>query len=689
MSSERRGPGPVENQHMAKKREESGKGFCGSILFVDLSSGTLHRENVEEAIYRKYLSGLGLAAKIIWDRMPPKADPLGSDSLLGFAAGILTDTGTLFTGRFTVAGKSPLTGGWGDANCGGNFSPLLKRCGVDGVFLGGQSTHPVYLYLDDQSAQLLDASHLWGKDTIDTEAALKKTHGKLAQVACIGPGGERLSLMAGISNDGGRMAGRAGLGAIMGAKKIKAVVANGRHRVGVSDPNRIKELSREFQKRLEGGGKLKRYVGDRLLGWVGRLTRVGPVYSRQPADLFRLMLSKYGTASMTTISAEGGDSPVKNWAGVGYRDFPLERSQRIGPDTVSSYEVRKYGCYSCPLQCGALVQVGQGPYPIHSMHRPEYETLCAFGALLLNDDLPTIFRVNDLLNRAGLDTISCGATIAFAMECFEKGILSAQDTGGLELRWGDPDVIVRLTEVIIRREGLGDTLADGVRVAAQKIGRGSEAYAVHCGGMEAPMHDPKFDPGFGMAYLCEPTPGRHMVSSYTLLDLERLHRRFKGVDKAPAFMTPKERFRYDNKGSAMAVGTFFRMLVDAAGCCVFGTQVGGDIPLVEWLNAATGWDLSEEEYLVIGERVEQLRHAFNLREGLNPVRDFRLHPRICGNPPLEKGPAKGITLDQDAMARAYYEAMGWDVSTGMPHRERLERLGLDEVLSELYAGSKG
>jgi aldehyde:ferredoxin oxidoreductase len=519
---------------------------------------------------------------------------------------------------------------------------------------------------------------------VETEQALKEAHGKLAQAACIGPGGERLSYMAGISNDGGRMAGRCGLGAVMGAKKLKAVVANGRQRVEVADLQQMRKLSREFRDRLQGGKRLKRYLGDRLLGWVGRMTRMGPVYSRQPADFFRLMLSKYGTASTTALSAEGGDSPVKNWGGVGYVDFPLKRSQKIGPDTLSTYETRKYGCYSCPLQCGALVSTKEDPYPIQEMHRPEYETLCAFGALILNDDLASIFRVNDLLNRAGIDTISCGTAVAFATECFEKGILTTQDTDGLELSWGDSKAMVALTEMIIQRKGLGDLLADGVRIAAQRIGRGAEAYAVHCGGMEPPMHDPKFDPGFGMAYLCGPTPGRHMVSSYMLLDLERLDRRFKRAGKPPAFMTPKERFRYDNKGEAMALGTFFRMLVDAAGCCAFGTQVGGDIPLVEWLNSATGWNLSGEEYLVIGERVEQLRHAFNVREGLNPVRDFRMHPRMCGNPPLEKGPAKGIALDQDAMASAYYEAMGWDVSTGLPHKERLEGLGLDDVLSALY-----
>ena len=306
------------------------------------------------------------------------------------------------------------------------------------------------------------------------------------------------------------------------------------------------------------------------------------------------------------------------------------------------------------------------------------------GTLLLNDDLQTIFRVNDLLNRAGMDTISCGAAVAFAIECFENDILTTKDTDGLELRWGDGGAIIKLTEMMIKRQGIGDILADGVKLAAERIGQGSEAFAVHCGGMEAPMHDPKFDPGVGMAYSCEPAPGRHSVSSYMLLDLERLDRLFRGAKKTPAFMTAKERYRYDNKGEAMAVGSFFRMLVDASGACTFGTQVGADIPLIQWLNAATGWNLSDQDYLVIGERIEQLRHAFNVREGLNPSRDFRLHPRISGHPPLDKGPAKGVSLDLEGMAEAFYKAMGWDLSTGLPDPERLERLKLDEVVAALH-----
>lgn len=668
---------------MADERENTGKGYCGKILHVDLSDGTISGQEPDVDFYRKYLGGVGLGSKILWDRMKSGIDPMGPENLLGFTTGLLTDTGSLFTGRFTVVGKSPLTGGWGDANCGGYFSPSLKRCGVDAVFFSGASSRPVYLYMDDHSSELRDASDLWGEDALETEKKLKGRYGKKAQVACIGPGGERLSYMAGICNDGGRIAARSGLGGVMGSKKLKAVVASGNKRVGVADRERIRELSKGFRERIEGRMGFKRILGDRLLGFMGWITRKGPVYTRQPAELFRLLLSKYGTSSMTALSAESGDSPVKNWGGVGYTDFPLKRSQKISADAVAGYETKKYGCFSCPLRCGAIVKVADGPYPIDEMHRPEYETLCAFGALVLNDDLHTIFRINDLLNRAGLDSISCGGAVAFAIECFENGILNLKDTDGLELGWGKGEEIITLIEMIINRQGLGDILADGVKIAARKIGPAAEAFAVHCGGMEPPMHDPKFDPGFGMAYFCEPAPSRHMVSSYMLLDLECLERQFNRARKTPAFMTAGERYRYDNKGEAMTIGSFFRMLVDCAGGCVFGAQIGGDIPLIQWLNAATGWNLSDDEYLLIGERVEQLRHAFNLREGINPARDFRPHPRILGDPPFEKGPAKGVSLDADAMAGAFYEAMGWDLASGMPDRTRLQHLGLDEVIDAL------
>ncbi|MBW2118947.1 MAG: aldehyde ferredoxin oxidoreductase family protein [Deltaproteobacteria bacterium] len=671
---------------MTDKNHKTGNGYCGKILNVDLSSGTISYRELNDAFYNKYLSGVGLGAKILWDNIKPGIDPLGPENVLGFTTGLLTDTGALFTGRFTVVGKSPASGGWGDANCGGYFSPSLKRCGVDAVFLYGASPEPVYLYIDDQSAEIRDASHLWGEDAIETEIRLREQHGKRAQVACIGPAGERLSYMAGIVNDRGRIAARSGLGAVMGSKRLKAVVAAGRKKVGIVDSEKIGELRKAFRKRIERFKFMERSLGDRVLGLTGRLTRIGLVYPRQPADLWRLLLSKFGTPSLTALSAESGDSPIKNWGGIGYRDFPLKQSQKIGAESILKYQGKKYGCHSCPIRCGGIMQITEGPNMIEEMHKPEYETICAFGSLLLNDDLYSIFRLNDLVNRAGIDSISCGGTVAFAIECFENGILTLKDTDGLELRWGRADAIIKLTGMIIRREGLGDILADGVKRAAQRIGQGSEAFAVHCGGVEAPMHDPRFDPGFIFSYCCEPTPGRHTISSYQFLDLQHIEKKFSRAKKIPAFTTRKGRYRYDDKGEGIAVNSLYKTLLDCAGVCLFGTQIGGNIPICQWMNAATGWDLSNDDYLVIAERVHQLRHAFNIREGINPIRDFRPHQRLYGDPPLPKGPARKVTLDFDMLARSYYEAMHWDLNTGKTDIEHLKELGLEEVVETIYTG---
>lgn len=667
------------------KSESGGRGFWGRILNIHLGSRRLEYEEIGDDVYGKFIGGIGLGAKVLWERMKPGVDPLGPENMLGFTTGLLTDTGSLFTGRFMVVGKSPATNGWGDANCGGYFSPFLKRCGIDAVFFQGQSESPAYLLVNDEGAEIKDGSDLWGLDTMETEKRLKDRHGARAQVACIGPAGEGLSFMAGVVNDQGRIAARGGLGAVMGSKKVKAIVAVGTQRIGVIDSKRVQELSRQFLKRIEKGQRLKPFLGDRLLGIMGLITRKSRLYPRQPADLWRLLLSKYGTAGITALSAESGDSPVRNWGGVGYRDFPLSRSKKIGPEAVLQYEVKKYGCYSCPLHCGGIVKVTDGPYPIEEMHKPEYESLCALGTLLLNEDLPSIFKINDLVNRAGMDTISCGGVLAFAVECFENGLLTKSDTDGLELRWGNAPALVALTEKIIKREGLGDLLADGVKKAAERIGKGSERFAVHCGGMEAPMHDPKFDPGYGISYSCEPTPGRHTISSYQFLDLQFLEKKFKRAGKVPALTTYHQKYNYENRGEAVAIDSFYKMLVDCAGACLFGTQIRGDIPLCEWMNAVTGWDLSNDDYLQIGERVEQLRHAFNIREGLNPQKDFRPHPRLYGDPPLPKGPAKGVTLDMEKLTRSFYQAMHWDLETARPEKDYLKDLGLDEVVSVLYS----
>ncbi len=665
--------------------EKASKGFWGRILHVDLATGKSFFEELGDDFFRKYLGGIGISAKVLWDSMTPGIDPLGQENVLVFTPGLLTDTGAMFSGRFTVAAKSPASNSWGDANCGGFFAPALKRCGIDALVIHGKSLKPVYIYLDQDTVTLEDASSLWGLDTIEAENRLQDIHGKKARIVTIGPGGEKLSYLAGIFHDRGRAAARCGLGAVMGSKKLKAIVAAGNIRVGVANKAVIKSLSQEFVKRLNKLKSLDKYLGDGLLGLVGRLTRPGLFYVRQPCDLWRLLLRKFGTCSLTAMSCEGGDSPVRNWTGIGFKDFPLSRSQKIGAGSVIKYEIKKYGCFSCPIRCGGIVYDPEAPNRSVKLHKPEYETICAFGTLLLNDDLRSIFRINEILNRAGLDTISGGATVAFAIECYDNGLINNSDTDGLELRWGNSGAIIGLVEKIAKREGIGDILADGVKRAAEQFGGKAQEYAVHCGGIEVPMHDPRFDPGFLASYCLEPTPGRHTITAYQYLDLQYLEKIFPSAPKIPTIATRRARFDYKAKAKGLAIDAFYKMLIDCAGLCLFGTQVGGQPPIWEWLNAATGWDLNPDQYLTIGERVHKLRHAFNVREGINPAKDFSPHPRIIGNPPLKKGPARDVTLDFDQLTREYYDVMEWDRETGKPTKESLRRLDLKEILDTLHS----
>ena len=661
-----------------------GKGYMGKILWVDLATGKINEETIPDETYKKFLTGYGIGAKIIYDRVPPGADALGPDNILGLCSGVLTGTGALFSGRFMAVGKSPLTGGWGDANCGGYFSPALKRAGYDAVFFTGISPKPIYLFIDNGKAEIRDAAHLWGKDIVDTEKAItEELQGKKVQIASIGPAGEKLSLIAGIANDGGRYAARSGLGAVMGSKKIKAVVVTGKAKIEAEQPERMKSLSKDFGSALNKTDFLQKILGARVVKALSYVTRVNPIASAQPAPIWGQILKKYGTGGVTAMSAEVGDSPVKNWGGAGCKDFPLSKSSKIGDDAMIKYQDKHYGCFSCPVKCGGIMKVTDGQWPLEESHKPEYETLCAFGTLCLVDDIHAILKLNDMCNRGGLDSISAGGVVAFTIECVETGILTKEDVGGLELGWGKPEPMIKLLEMIIKREGIGDVLADGVKRAAEKIGKGSERFAIHAGGQELPMHDGKNDGAQGLSYEVEPTPGRHTIVSFTWQELMNMKRYDPNADPVKPMEAKSKKIKPEGKAKNNAINSRLMQVVNSAGVCMFGLTCGPRYPLFEYLNAATGWALSAEDYMLTGERIETLRHAFNLREGIR-FKDTRMSDRARGVPPLTEGPHTNSSPDFETMARDFYKEMGWDFETGNPDKARLEKLGLDEVIKDIY-----
>ena len=648
-----------------------GKGYMGKILTVDLTVGDIKEEIIPDDVYEKYLSGMGLAAYILYNRIPSGADPLGPDNILGFVSGLLTGTGSLFAGRWMVVGKSPLTGGWGDANCGGNFSPAIKRCGYDGIFFKGISDKPVYLYIEKGKAQLRDASHVWGRDTVEAEKMLLEETAGNSRVALIGPSGEKLSLISGISNDGGRMAARSGLGAVMGSKKLKALVLKGARRIPVHNREGIKKLSQKCNKWVQFQPP---FIPGSMTSYVGALMRVMPTVLAQDGMLYKILLRKWGTVSLNQMSIEMGDSPIKNWKGSN-EDFGPKKSVTTNPDVFTDREMMKYHCYSCPLGCGGICSM-TGKYS--ETHKPEYETVLALGGLCVNEDVDSLFYLNEALNRAGMDTISAGATAAFAIECYEEGILTKKDTDGLELTWGNTGAIIALIDKMISREGIGDILADGSRIAARKIGKGSERFVVHAGGQEPAMHDSRNDPGFALHYSVEPTPGRHTIGSGLYYEMFQLWKKIKGLPKVgPLYFKGSKYVVDEEKAVKGAACSKFVNVLNGAGLCLFGSFLGAKkIPTFDWLNAATGWNKTPEEYMGIGERVQTLRQAFNIKHGIEP-KDFKISDRAVGKPPLSGGANKGRTVDIDKMMEGYWGQFGWDTSTGKPGAECMEKLGIE------------
>ncbi len=595
-------------------------GFTGKILFVNLSNGNIREEVPDEKFYRDFIGGYGVGARVLYSQQKGGINPLGPENTLGIVTGILTGTPVPLGCRYAVVTKSPLTGGWGDSNCGGHFGPHLKFAGYDGVFFQGISEKPVYLFIDNGKAVIKDASHLWGKYTSETEDWLQSEHGNTAKVVSIGPAGERQCLISGLITNKGSAAARSGVGAVMGSKKLKAVVVNGDMKVPLADNEAASRLRKEH---------------------IAELRK--PVLEG---------LHKYGTASHADLSVHSGDTPVKNWGGVGVSAMPDVRG--LHKDVLSANVESRTGCWHCPVACRGKLAEGTGNYRYPSgTFRPEYETLAAFGAMCLNSDGEVIAMANHICDNYGLDTISAGTTIAFAMECYEKGLITKEDTGGIELTWGNPQAIIAMTEMMAKREGFGDVLADGVKMAAERIGKNAEEYAVHIGGQELGMHDPKFDfpPWIGTPtaakYQMDATPGRH--------------------------------------ASGFGPTNFQGFFVNAAGLCLHMNPmvVNHEKFLTDFMTAVTGWEYSVEEMLRTGDRIATMRHVFTLRENDNPLKR-KVHPRIIGRPPHEEGPLAGVSADIEAQAYWNLGAMDWDRVTTKPSKKKLLELGLDDIAQELW-----
>ena len=622
-------------------------GIFGKILWVNLSDETFDEESLSEEMYRQYLGGYGLAAKLIYDNMPANTDPLGPEAILGFFPGLLTGTVAPMSGRYMVAGKSPLTGTWGDANSGGYFGPEIKKAGYDGILIRGIAKSPKYIAIMGDDKQILDASDIWGLDAIETEEKLIERHGKV-HVASIGQAGEKLSLISCVINDKGRAAGRSGFGAVMGSKNLKAIVLKGNKEIPLADKESLLKYTKEYN--------------DGIANTTDGLT---------------IGFKAYGTTAGNIIMGNSGDTPIKNWGGCVSEDFPIDRLKKISAMELDKYNQGAYGCFSCPVRCGAIMRIPE--LGIEEVHRPEYETCATFGPLILNDDIKTIFIGADMCNRSGLDTISAGATLAFAIECYENGLINKDDTSGLELTWGNSEAAIKLLQMIINREGIGDILADGSKKASEKIGKGSEKYAITSMGQELGMHDAKYYPSLGLSFAFDPTPGRHTTASIDMYGIGGVLKN----EYIDGFTIPRRiRKIGEPRFEAHKLIASLAQVISSLGLCYFSAYFQ-KYPLLELVKSVTGWDLSIDEMIKIGLRIQNLRQAFTIREGVI-LADNELPGRAIGDPPFEIGPHMGKTTDYKAEYKGYCEKMGWDPENGYPLKETLKDLGLDFVIKDLY-----
>jgi aldehyde:ferredoxin oxidoreductase len=640
-------------------------GYTGKILRVDLATSDLTVETPSEDIYRKYMGGSALGLYYLLREMPAGTDPLGPENILALSLSVVTGAPISGQSRMTATAKSPLTGAIGDSQCGGFWPAKLKFAGFDAIIITGKAPSPVYLWIDDGKPALKEASHLWGKTTGESQAAIFEELGdeKDIEVLQIGPAGEKMVRYASIINMCNRANGRTGMGAVMGSKNLKAIAVRGNNKPSIADTDALKEV-------VQWGAK------------EFPTSNVAP-------------LAKYGTA-ITVGGQQGiGGLPSFNFnSGVFDGWEPIDGKTMYDNILVGCKEGKQDSkgrdtCFGCIVRCKRVVEVKDGPFQVDPLYGgPEYETLCTFGSYCGVDDLAAVSKANEICNKYGIDTISCGATIAWAMEAFEAGCLTKDHTGGLEIKFGDAKTMVELTRMIGQREGFGNLLAEGSAKIAEELGCGAE-FLITSKSQEAPAHMPQMKRSLALIFAVNPFGADHMSSEHDLTFTEGVYRSFKDRFETIGLSKPLPGQSLDTQKVDFARRTqhLFSMM-DSVNLCEFAWgpswQLYGPEHMVKMIKAVTGWDVTIEELLEVGERRLNMMRAFNAREGITREQDTL--PEKFYQRPLEGGPTEGWKVDKtefDNALTAYYCQCGWDEATGNPTRDTLTRLGLAWVADKL------
>ena len=625
------------------------RGAAGKILRADLTARTINVDRPDERFYRTYLGGAGFVSYFLLKEVPRRIDAFNPRNKLIFAIGPLTGLPLPGASRSCLGTKSPLTGGYSKSEAGGFFPMALKKAGYDAVIVEGRADAPVYLLVTDQRVEIRDAGRLWGKTILETRDAIAgETGEKQIRTAGIGPAGENRVRFASVMNDAKDAHGRGGAGAVMGSKNLKAIAVAGRWNPDVADPVKIHELAATMNK------------------------------SFYDNPLFVKALHDIGTGGEAAMVAgnEVGNLPSHNFAVNSF-----DGVKKITADAaMAAYGKGMEGCAACGVRCKKVIEI-DAPWHVNKRTSgAEYETLGALGAVCGVDDLAHVLKASDLANQYGMDTLSLGVSIGFGMECFESGILTPRDTGGVDLRFGNAEAMLQVVEMIARRQGIGDILAEGTKRAAARLGRGAEALAMHVKGVELPMHDPRVKPGLGVIYAVEAQPADHMAGMHDTA-ISRESPSFEQLRGMGATVPLPASDLSDDKMRAQKAAHVWRLFLDSAVCCMF---VPWDLDqLVEGVRAVTGWTYTAHEALKLGERIAALGRVFNLREGITAAQDS-LPKRMFG--PTRRGALRNAGLDEETFRRAvsaFYGIMGWDMETGVPTRGTLLDLDIAWAAEQL------